>query len=180
MLTEELLVAQLKTEATQSRAFELLVNTYKEKLYWHIRRIVLDHDDADDVLQNTFIKVFRNISSFKGDSKLYSWMYRIATNEALTFIKDKTRKLGISDSELQDKMIRELQADVYFEGDHIQLALQKAILTLPEKQKLVFQMKYYQELKYEEISEILETSVGALKASYHLAAKKIEAFLKEN
>jgi len=180
LLTEELLVAQLKTEATQSRAFELLVNTYKEKLYWHIRRIVLDHDDADDVLQNTFIKVFRNISSFKGDSKLYSWMYRIATNEALTFIKDKTRKLGISDSELQDKMIRELQADVYFEGDHIQLALQKAILTLPEKQKLVFQMKYYQELKYEEISEILETSVGALKASYHLAAKKIEAFLKEN
>lgn len=180
MLTEELLVEQLKTEATQSRAFELLVNTYKEKLYWHIRRIVLDHDDADDVLQNTFIKVFRNINGFKGDSKLYSWMYRIATNEALTFIKDKTKKLGITDSEVQDKMIRDLQSDVYFEGDYIQLALQKALNTLPEKQKLVFNMKYYQELKYEEISEILETSVGALKASYHLAVKKIEAFLKEN
>tara|TARA_R110000796_G_scaffold35017_3_gene90146 strand:- start:124362 stop:124904 length:543 start_codon:yes stop_codon:yes gene_type:complete len=180
LLTEELLVEQLKTEATQSRAFELLVNTYKEKLYWHIRRIVLDHDDADDVLQNTFIKVFRNINGFKGDSKLYSWMYRIATNEALTFIKDKTKKLGITDSEVQDKMIRDLQSDVYFEGDYIQLALQKALNTLPEKQKLVFNMKYYQELKYEEISEILETSVGALKASYHLAVKKIEAFLKEN
>ena len=180
MLTEELLVEQLKTEATQSRAFELLVNTYKEKLYWHIRRIVLDHDDADDVLQNTFIKVFRNINGFKGDSKLYSWMYRIATNEALTFIKDKTKKLGITDSEVQDKMIRNLQSDVYFEGDHIELALQKALQTLPEKQKLVFNMKYYQELKYEEISEILETSVGALKASYHLAVKKIEAFLNKN
>ena len=168
MIAEADLVEELKHSNTQSRAFEVLVNTYKQKLYWHIRRIVLNHDDADDVLQNTFIKVFKNIKGFKGDSKLYSWMYRIATNE-----------LGIGSEELQNQMIGNLQADVYFEGDEIQLKLQKAIATLPEKQKLVFNMKYFDDLKYEEISEILETSVGGLKASYHLASKKIEAYLKE-
>lgn len=178
MLGEETLVDRLKSKETQSQAFEVLVNTNKERLYWHIRRIVLNHDDADDVLQNTFIKVFRNIDGFKGDSKLYSWMYRIATNEALSFLKKKSTKLGMSNGELQDRLMDSLQADVYFEGDEIQLKLQKAIATLPEKQKLVFNMKYFEELKYEEISEILETSVGGLKASYHLATKKIEAFLK--
>ncbi|WP_282162794.1 RNA polymerase sigma factor [Ulvibacterium marinum] len=180
MISEETLVQQLKQKETQSRSFEVLINTYKERLYWHIRRIVLNHDDTDDVLQNTFIKVFKNIEGFKGDSKLYSWMYRIASNEALTFLKSKSRKLGLSDIELQDRMIGNLEADVYFEGDEIQLKLQKAIAALPEKQKLVFNMKYFQELKYEEISEILETSVGGLKASYHLAVKKIEASLKES
>jgi RNA polymerase sigma-70 factor (ECF subfamily) len=178
LISEETLVQQLKQKETQSQSFEVLINTYKERLYWHIRRIVLNHDDADDVLQNTFIKVFKNIEGFKGDSKLYSWMYRIATNEALTFLKSKSRKLGLSDVELQDRMIGNLEADVYFEGDEIQLKLQKAIAALPEKQKLVFNMKYFQELKYEEISEILETSVGALKASYHIAVKKIETSLK--
>ncbi|QWX85521.1 RNA polymerase sigma factor [Cellulophaga sp. HaHaR_3_176] len=180
MIEEALLVEQLQTPNTQARAFELLVNTYKEKLYWHVRRIVLDHDDADDVLQNTFIKVFKSINGFKGDSKLYSWMYRIATNEALSFIKIKTRKLGLNNNDFHEKIADNLESDVYFEGDHIQLMLQKAIAVLPEKQKLVFNMKYYDDLKYEEISEILETSVGALKASYHLATKKIEAFLKED
>ncbi len=180
MIAEADLVAELKDSKTQSRAFEVLINTYKQRLYWHIRRIVLNHDDADDVLQNTFIKVFRNIDGFKGDSKLYSWMYRIATNEALSFLKSKSKKQGISNEELQNQMLDNLQADVYFEGDEIQIKLQKAIATLPEKQKLVFNMKYFQELKYEEISEILETSVGGLKASYHLAAKKIEAYLKED
>ncbi|MBT8185949.1 MAG: RNA polymerase sigma factor [Eudoraea sp.] len=179
MIAEETLVQQLKEKDSQSRAFEVLINTYKERLYWHIRRIVLDHDDADDVLQNTFIKVFRNIDGFKGDSKLYSWMYRIGTNEALSFLKAKTRKLGVSNDELQQRLADNLQADVYFEGDEIQLKLQKAIALLPEKQKLVFNMKYFDELKYEEISDILETSVGGLKASYHLAVKKIESFLKE-
>jgi RNA polymerase sigma-70 factor (ECF subfamily) len=180
LVSEELLVKQLQAPTTQASAFQLLVNTYKERLYWHIRRIVLDHDDTDDVLQNTFIKIFRNIAGFKGESKLYSWMYRIATNEALSFIKEKTRKLGNNDMEVQQKMIENLESDVYFEGDFIQLQLQKALATLPEKQKLVFNMKYFDELKYEEISEILETSVGALKASYHLAVKKIESFLIEN
>ncbi len=180
MIAEADLVSQLKDSNTQSKAFEVLVNTYKQKLYWHIRRIVLNHDDADDVLQNTFIKVYRNIDGFKAESKLYSWMYRIATNEALSFLKAKSKKQGISNEELQNQMLDNLQADVYFEGDEIQLKLQKAIAKLPEKQKLVFNMKYFQELKYEEISEILETSVGGLKASYHLAAKKIEAYLKED
>ncbi|MEE9364259.1 MAG: sigma-70 family RNA polymerase sigma factor [Cellulophaga sp.] len=179
MVEEKLLVHQLKQNESQERAFEVLVNTYKERLYWHIRRIVLNHDDTDDVLQNTFLKVYKNINGFKGDSKLYSWMYRIATNESLSFLKSKSRKLGVNDGELQDQLIANLQADVYFEGDEIQLKLQKAIATLPEKQRLVFNMKYFQEMKYLEISEILDTSVGALKASYHIAVKKIEAYLKD-
>ncbi|MEK6155606.1 RNA polymerase sigma factor [Flavobacteriaceae bacterium 3-367] len=180
MITEATLVHQLQQPDTRAKAFEVLVNTYKERLYWHIRRIVLDHDDTDDVLQNTFIKVFRNIDGFKGDSKLFSWMYRIATNESLTFLKVKSKKLGISDGDLHQRMTDKLQADVYFEGDEIQLRLQKAIAQLPEKQKLVFNMKYFEELKYEEISEILDTTVGGLKASYHLAVKKLEAYLTED
>jgi len=180
LIAEETLVKELQHKETQAKAFEVLINTYKERLYWHIRRIVLDHDDADDVLQNTFIKAYRNIEKFKGDSKLYSWMYRIGTNEALTFLKTKARKLGVSNNELQEHIANNLEADVYFDGDAIQLKLQKAIATLPEKQKLVFTMKYYKELKYEEISEILETSVGGLKASYHLAVKKIETYLQKS
>lgn len=180
MIAEETLVDELKNKETQTKAFEVLVNTYKERLYWHVRRIVLNHADADDVLQNTFIKVYRNIEGFKGDSKLFSWMYRIATNESLSFLKQKSKKLGLNDGEYQNRLVQDLEADVYFEGDIIQLKLQKAIATLPEKQKLVFNMKYFEELKYEEISEILDTSVGGLKASYHLAVKKIMAHLKED
>ena len=180
MIAEETLIKELKQKDTQAKAFEVLISSYKERLYWHIRRIVLDHDDADDVLQNTFIKVFRNIDKFKGESKLYSWMYRIGTNEALTFLKTKSRKLGVSSDELIERKANTLEADVYFEGDAIQLKLQQAIASLPEKQKLVFNMKYFEELKYEEISEILGTSVGALKASYHLAVKKIEGFLEDH
>ena len=136
--------------------------------------------DTDDVLQNTFIKVFANIQQFKGESKLYSWMYRIATNEALSFIQQRAKKQGISNEELQSKAIQKLESDVYFEGEAIQLKLQKAIALLPEKQQLVFKMKYFQEMKYEYMSEILETSVGALKASYHHAVKKIEEYLKQD
>lgn len=180
MIAEVNLVTQLKDAKQQAQAFEVLVNTYKQRLYWHIRGIVLHHDDADDVLQNTFIKVYRNIDAFKGDSKLYTWMYRIATNEALSFLKSTSKKQGISTEELQNQMLNNLPADVYFEGDEIQLKLQKAIATLPEKQKMIFNMKYFQALKYDEISEILDTSVGGLKASYHLAVKKIEAFLKDD
>jgi RNA polymerase sigma-70 factor (ECF subfamily) len=180
LIAEEALIKELKQKESQAKAFEVLVNTYKERLYWHIRRIVLDHNDADDVLQNTFIKVYRNIDGFKGESKLYSWLYRIATNESLTFLKQKSKKAGISDEELKNRMVENLQSDVYFEGDEIQLKLQRALATLPDKQKLVFTMKYFQEMKYEDISEALETSVGALKASYHLAVKKIESYLKEN
>jgi RNA polymerase sigma-70 factor (ECF subfamily) len=138
---------------------------------------VLSHDDTDDVLQNTFIKVFQYLKNFKGESKLFSWMFRIATNEALTFLNQKAKMSGITTAALQDKTIDNLKADVFFDGNEIQLKLQKAIAKLPEKQQLVFKMKYFEELKYEEISEILGTSVGALKASYHHAVKKIETFV---
>jgi len=180
LIAEDTLVNELKNKETQAKAFEVLVNIYKERLYWHIRRIVLNHDDTDDVLQNTFIKVYKSINNFKEESKLYSWMYRIATNESLTFLKQKSRKLGITNQELQEQLVEKLHADVYFDGEEIQLKLQQAIATLPEKQKLVFNMKYFQEMKYEEISQVLETSVGGLKASYHIAVKKIEVYLKED
>lgn len=159
-------------------AFRELVSIYKERLYWQIRNILKDHDDTDDVLQNTFIKIYKNIQKFNGDSQLYSWMYRIATNEALNYLNQRARKFQITSEELQQQIVNNLESDVYFEGDHIQLQLQKAIATLPEKQQQVFNMKYFQELKYKEISHILGTSEGALKASYHIAAKKIEEYLK--
>ncbi|MHA7057612.1 RNA polymerase sigma factor [Aquimarina sp. M1] len=178
MKEEETLLIALQTDKDINNAFTKLVALYKERLYWHIRNMVKNHDDADDILQNVFIKVYKNIAKFKGDSKLYSWMYRIATNESITFLNKKAKKYNISNEELQQQLIQNLQADVYYEGDEIQLKLQKAISILPQKQQQVFNMKYFQELKYKEISEILETSIGALKASYHLASKKIEEFLK--
>ena len=142
--------------------------------------MVLNHDDADDVLQNTFIKVFQYLKNFKGESKLFSWMYRIATNEAITFINTKAKRNGTTSEAMQTKIVENLQSDVYFDGNEIQFKLQKAIALLPEKQQLVFKMKYFEELKYEDMSEILGTSVGALKASYHIAVKKIEDFVKTN
>jgi len=178
-LQEDILIKNLKNVATQETAFSELVSNYKERLYWHIRRIVLDHDDTDDVLQNTFIKVFQNINSFKEESAVYTWLYRIATNEALSFLKKKATIFNTSSEELQSFLVENLKADVYFDGDEIQLKLQQAIASLPEKQRLVFNMKYYEEMKYEDISKILDTSVGGLKASYHHAVKKIEAFLKD-
>ena len=177
-MTDELnLIERLKNNSTKEKAFGELMKLYKERLYWHIRKIVISHDDADDVLQNTFIKIFRSIDKFKGDSKLFSWMYRIATNESITHINKNAKRLKISNEELQNNAINNLTADVYFEGDAIQLKLQKAIATLPQKQQLVFNMKYFDDMKYKDISEILETSEGALKASYHIAVKKIESFL---
>lgn len=180
MQEEKEFIQELLDPKTQNEAFQKLLHNYQKPLYYHIRNIVLNHDDADDVLQNTFIKVFQNLKNFKGDSKLFSWMYRIATNEALTFIKQKAQKNKTSTEELNAKTIDNLQSDVYFEGDEIQIKLQKAIALLPHKQQLVFKMKYFEELKYEEIATILETSVGALKASYHHAVKKIEAFVISN
>ncbi len=180
MEQEQAFVAQLQSTNGKEAAFKELIKLYKERLYWHIRHIVKSHDDADDVLQNTFIKIFKNIDKFKGDSKLYSWMYRIATNESITFINKNAKRLSFSSEEMQSYAINNLQADVYFEGDAIQLKLQKAIATLPEKQQLVFNMKYFQEITYRELSEILDTSEGALKASYHIAVKKIEAYLTED
>ncbi len=180
MQEEKIFIETLINPKTQNIAFKQLVLDYQKPLYFHIRNIVLNHDDADDVLQNTFIKVFSNIATFKGESKLYSWIYRIATNESLTFIEQRARKQGISNEEVQQKAIMNLESDVYFEGNEIQLKLQKAIAILPEKQQLVFKMKYFEEMKYENMSEILDTSVGALKANYHHAVKKIEEYLKRN
>ncbi len=177
MIKEITFIEQLKNPASQENAFRELISLYKERLYWHIRKIVISHDDTDDVLQNTFIKVFKNINNFKGDSKLYSWMYRIATNESITHLNKKAKINRIDNPTLQLKMVENLQADVYFDGDEIQIKLQKALATLPEKQRLVFNMKYFDNMKYNDISEILDTSVGALKASYHHARKKIENYL---
>lgn len=177
MQDEKAFIAQLLDPKTQNAAFRQLVSQYSRPLYSHIRNIVIDHDDTDDVLQNTFIKVFRNLEGFKGESKLFSWIYRIATNEAITFISSKAKKNSVSNEELQQKAINNLQADEYFEGDALQLKLQQAVATLPEKQQLVFKMKYFEDLKYEDISEIVGTSVGALKASYHHAVKKIEDYI---
>ena len=177
---EKEFITALLNPKTQNVAFQNLLQKFQKPLYYHIRNIVLNHDDADDVLQNTFIKVFQNLNKFKGESKLYSWIYRIATNESITFLNSKAKKNNTTSQEIQSKIIDNLQADVYFEGDEIQLKLQKAITILPEKQQLVFKMKYFEELKYEQISDVLGTSVGALKASYHIATKKIEDFLKTN
>ena len=180
MQEEKEFITALLNPKTQNVAFQNLLQKFQKPLYYHIRNIVLNHDDADDVLQNTFIKVFQNLNKFKGESKLYSWIYRIATNESITFLNSKAKKNNTTSQEIQSKIIDNLQADVYFEGDEIQLKLQKAIAILPEKQQLVFKMKYFEELKYEQISDVLGTSVGALKASYHIATKKIEDFLKTN
>ena len=170
-------IQELLDPKTQNVAFQKLLSDYQRPLYHHIRNIVLNHDDADDVLQNTFIKVFRYLKDFKGESKLYSWMYRIATNEAITFIHQKAKRNGMTSEALQSKIVGNLKADSYFDGTEIQLKLQKAIVLLPEKQQLVFKMKYFEEIKYEDLSEILGTSVGALKASYHHAVKKIEKYM---
>ena len=142
--------------------------------------MVLSHDDADDVLQNTFIKVYKNLPNFKGDSHIYTWLYRIATNESLTFLKKRARRLQISDETLQQNMVNNLESDPYFDGDEARLKLQRAIATLPEKQKQVFLLRYYEELPYAEMSEMLEVSEGSLKASYHHAVKKITHFIKED
>ena len=180
MQNEKAFIEALINPKTQRSAFQELVSNYQRPLYAHIRNLVLNHDDADDVLQNTFIKIFRNIAGFKGESKLFSWMYRIATNEALTFIQQKAKRFQTTNEDYLKQQTEKMQADVYFDGDEIQLKLQKAIALLPEKQQLVFKMKYFEELKYEEISEILGTTVGGLKASYHIAVKKIEEYLSHD
>jgi len=158
-------------------AFNLLVRKYQEKVYYFVRRIVIDHDDADDVVQNIFIKVWNNLGSFREDSKLFTWIYRIAVNESLSFIKSKQLRSYLSLSSPEAMMVKTLHDDPYFDGEEIQKRLTEAIIRLPKKQQLVFNMRYYDDLSYDEISEILGTSVGALKASYHFATKKIEDFV---
>ncbi len=180
MVEEKELIFALQSDVQREKAFRILVSQYKERLYWHIRKIVLNHDDTDDVLQNTFVKIFKNINRFKGDSKLFTWMYRIATNEALTFINKKAKKKNITIEAVKEQIISTLESDVYFEGDVLQIKLQRAIATLPHKQQLVFNMKYFGDHTFKDLSEILDTSVGGLKSSYHIAVKKITTYLKSN
>jgi RNA polymerase sigma factor (sigma-70 family) len=176
---ESHIIADLRDENKRDLAFHVLVKTYQERLYWHIRKIVMNHDDTDDVLQNTFMKVWRSIDSFREESSLYTWLYRIATNESITFLNSKKKKNLIPLNEESGYLLENLVSDPYFEGDKIQMKLQQAILRLPEKQRIVFNMKYFDEMKYDDMSEILQTSVGALKASFHHAVKKVEDYLKE-
>jgi len=173
-LEESNLIAALKSDSTKNSAFKKLVHIYKERLYWHIRKFVKIHEDADDILQNTFMKIYNNISKFNENSKLYTWMYRIATNEAINYLNNKA-KLQFTDIDsiiLQN--VESLNDDIYYNGSEIEFKLQQSIAKLPYKQQLVFNMKYFEKLKYQEISEILNTSIGSLKASYHLAVKKIK------
>ncbi|MDR0264351.1 RNA polymerase sigma factor [Sphingobacterium puteale] len=180
-MDDALIIAKFAEESTREEAFRLLLKKYQQKIYWHVRRMVIDHDDADDVVQDIFVKVWKNLGNFREDSQLYTWLYRIATNECITFLNKKKQKQNVSLDDDTTAYLAETLADGnYFNGDKAQMKLQQALLTLPEKQKLVFNMKYFEDMKYEEISEVLGTSVGALKASYHLAVKKIESFFNNH
>ena len=178
MANDQQILDSLKNPLTKDLAFRQLISTYKERLYWHIRKIVLNHEDTDDVLQNTFIKIWNGIDSFRAESSLFTWLYRIATNESITFLNNRKRKMMSSLADGNEYLVGNLESDSYFDGDEWQMILQKAIAVLPDKQRIVFNMKYYDEIKYEDMSEILGTSVGALKASYYHAVKKIEEYVK--
>lgn len=167
----------LLTSTNKQTAFSAIVRLTQESLYWHIRKMLLSHEDTNDVLQNTFLKAWHGLQSFRGDSKITTWLYRIATNETLTFLSQQRMQTITSSLDLEESLLSKLESDTYFSGDETQKKLQQAILTLPEKQRLVFQMKYFDDMKYEDMEAILGTSTGALKASYHHAVKKIEQFL---
>ena len=178
--SDDKLLAMFRDKNSRSNAYNLIVLKYQKRLYWHIRRMVISHEDSDDVLQNTLIKAWKGLPNFKENAKLYTWLYRIATNETITFLNKKRKRFFIPINDIEYELTGMLESDSFYTGDEIQLKLQKAILTLPEKQRLIFNMKYYDELKYEEISKILGTSIGGLKASYHLAVKKIEKYLTQD
>lgn len=177
-LTDKHILKLFSKKATQQDAFQMLIQEYQTRLYWHIRKMVFSHDDADDLLQEVFIKVWQNLPKFRGDSSLFTWIYRIATNESLTHIKKKKKHLILSIDANEANLEGFHENDTMFTGSDIEKKLHKSIAQLPEKQRLVFQMKYFEEMKYEEISEVLEVSVGALKASFHHAVKKIGIFIK--
>ena len=171
------LLAQFKNEATKERAFTAILKKYQEKLYWHIRRMVVEHEDANDVLQNMFVKAWKGLENFREDSQLYTWLYRIATNESLSFLEQQKRRSTISMSDEDTGMSNKLKADDNFDGNKAEWKLQMAVQKLPEKQKAVFNLRYYEEMPYNEMSKVLDTSEGALKASYHHAVKKIEEYI---
>ncbi|MNU25688.1 MULTISPECIES: RNA polymerase sigma factor [Edaphocola] len=174
------LLAAFKVEATRERAYTRIVKKYQERLYWHIRRMVINHEDANDVLQNVFIKIWTYLENFREESNLYTWMYRIATNETLTFLEKEKKRSSLSFSDHESGLSNKLQAEKGFDANKLEWRLQQAIQSLPDKQKQVFLLRYYDEMPYEEMSKVLETSTGALKASYHHAVKKVEEFLKKD
>ncbi len=173
------LLPELLDKSSRNRAFAQLVKLTQSRLYWHIRKMVLVHDDADDVLQNTYIKVWKGLDNFRSDSGLYTWIYRIATNETLTFLAQQRLRNVSLPIDYEDLMISRMESDVYYEGEEMNRKFQRAVMSLPEKQRLVFNMKYFDDMKYSDIAEITGTSEGALKASYHIAVQKIEKFIKE-
>jgi len=172
------LIEKIQNPDTRNYGFNLLVREYQERIYWHVRKMVIDHDDSDDLVQDIFIKVWNNLDKFREDSKLYTWIYRIATNECLNFLKKKKNKFFLPINDVASELATKIDSGGHISGDEIQMKLQKALLKLPDKQRLVFNMKYFDEMKFKDISEITGTSVGALKASYHIAVKKIEENLK--
>lgn len=178
-ISDEKILELFQNKNTKSEAFTLLINQFQERLYWHVRKIVLSHDDTDDILQETFLRAWRALDRFRGDSQLSTWLYKIATNRAFTFLKEKKKRYYLFDNQSAEEiLLGSLTSEEYFDEDKLAIELQKAILNLPEKQRIVFNMKYFDEMKYEDMSEILETSVGALKASYHHAVSKIKTMVK--
>ena len=174
------LLQSFKEPGTREQAFTGIIKKYQEKLYWHIRRMIIDHDDTNDVLQNMFIKVWKGLENFREDSQLYTWLYRIATNESLTFLSQQKKRSLVSLSDVETGLSNKLKSDSNFDANKLEWKLQLGIQNLPEKQRIVFNLRYYEEMPYEEMSKILDTSEGALKASYHHAAKKIEEFILNN
>ena len=171
------LLFQFRDPLTKERGFTAIIKKYQEKLYWHIRRIVVSHDDANDVLQNVFIRVWNGLSNFREDAQLYTWLYRIATNECLTFLDQQKKKATVSMNEVESGLSNKILADKYFDSSKLEWKLQLAIQHLPDKQRIVFNLRYFDDMPYEEMSRVLETSQGALKASYHHAVKKVEEFI---
>jgi RNA polymerase sigma factor (sigma-70 family) len=176
-LEDKELLEKIRNPQTLNYGFNLLVRAYQQRVYWHVRKMVIDHDDADDVTQEVFIKIHKYIANFREDSQLYTWIYRIATNECLSFLQRKKRRFLLPIGDVAHELAAKLDNSSHVSGDEIQLKLQKALLKLPDKQRLVFNMKYFDDMSYEQISEITNTTVGALKASYHHAVKKIEDYL---
>src|SRR5580698_79350 len=175
--TDAELLIQFRDPGTREKAFTSIIKKYQEKLYWHARRMVVDHDDANDILQNVFIRVWNALENFREDAQLYTWLYRIATNECLTFIEQQKKRASVSLNELDSGLSNKIKADKDFDASKLEWKLQLAIQQLPEKQRVVFMLRYYDEMPYDEMSKVLDTSAGALKASYHHAAKKIEDFI---
>jgi len=180
VISDAELLKEFRNPASKERAFTAMIKKYQEKLYWHVRRMVIEHEDANDVLQNVFIRVWNGLENFREESQLYTWLYRIATNECLTYIEQQKKRSSVSLSDVESGLSNKIKADSHFDANRLEWKLQLAIQQLPEKQRIVFNLRYYDEMPYEEMSRVLETSEGALKASYHHAVKKIEDYFKNH